>query len=183
MMSKGSNRRGRLLASMIVGCAVLAMVPGCTPDEDLAFYSDRVYHTSMSSFVGWWKAEHAEALGVPTSTISSYWNQGSAQLDSNSAKNRYWDVSTDFCSNSPDTGPYFDFKAPCVRHDFSWRNLKKMDARHHVHYFNTSAQRKGATEQLLVDMRGHCAGRSIAIRPMCYSTANVYYLAVLAVAG
>jgi hypothetical protein len=170
-----------LLAALTVTTA--RSLSACTPDQDLVAYSQLEYHTPMAAFVRWWKGEQASALHVGRATIDDWWRRGDGLLDQPAAKRRYWDVSTDFCSSSPNTGPYWDFKAPCVRHDFAWRNLKKMDARHGGHRFNTSAQRRGATEQFLEDMRSHCADRGILAKAPCLSTANLYYLAVLAVSG
>lgn len=182
-MMIGIRRRVTRFGGML-GVAILSLtsLTSCTPDQDLTFYSNKVYHTSMSSFTTWWKNDHAAVLGVSVAQINTWWDLGIGLLDQPLAKDAYWDMSTDFCSNSPDTGAYFNFKAPCVRHDFSWRNLKKMDRRHKVSYFNTKAQRVGANQQFETDMKSHCATRSAIYKTMCNATAKAYYEAVMAAA-
>lgn len=129
--------------------------------------------------------------------INTRWNQGQGQLDTQPAKDYWFDLSTDFCSSSPDTGIAFDSKAPCVRHDFGWRNLKKLDR--HLNcgaastnnpcgynglptgalgaYYNRS-NKLVVNNQFKLDMDAHCATRSIFLRPDCYANANLYYAIV-----
>lgn len=148
----------------------------CSADEDLVFFSERVFHTPMSEFLVWWKAGHGGATGQPQ-LVDFCWTY--ACLDSAEAKAGYWDFSTDFCSNpAPDTGLYFDFKAPCMRHDVSWRNLKKMQARWGSG-FDTHTKRVATSEQFKVDMYDHCATRAGVAGSLCRQTANLYYDTVL----
>jgi hypothetical protein len=176
----GRSMRGTALAAcaLMVG---LALLPSCTPEEDFAFFYSKEFGSSMGAFTTWWKAEHSAAIGVSARTMEGLWAMGQG-LDGSTAKQGYWDLSTDFCSNSRDTAAHFDFKAPCVRHDFAWRNLKKMDARHHVHRFNIHVKRVSTTKQFHEDMDGHCDGRHWAIRQACFTTSDIYFQAVMAAA-
>lgn len=84
-----------------------------------------------------------------------------------------WD--DDICSISPNRSYTYDFTWPCKRHDFMYRNLQRAEA-----WYNRDIWRRYnknvADEQFQRDMRAHCAGRSVLIRPDCYLTAKVYYL-------
>jgi hypothetical protein len=82
-----------------------------------------------------------------------------------------FDWSTDLCSNSPDRPLGFDFRIPCTRHDFGYRNYKKIDA------FD-SGTRKRIDDSFLVDMRRVCNGNGL-----CNSVAWSYYQAVRAFGG
>lgn len=135
---------------------------------------------SMPTFHRWWKDRHAHAKGVSVSTINTWWNQGNGKLDTAAAKAGYWDYSTDFCSNSPDTGPHFNFKHSCSRHDYGWRNLKKMHSR--WGNVNTVANRQYVNLLFARDLYDHCNGRSIVIRGACKNTADIY-IAAVGVAG
>lgn len=86
---------------------------------------------------------------------------------------RYANWSTDYCSNSPDTGLAFDFKKSCARHDYGYRNWKKYKA-------FTSSAKKSIDDRFLADMKAHCSTRSIFLKPDCYTTAYAYYAAVRA---
>jgi hypothetical protein len=164
-----------LLLSVSIGLSSTA----CTPDADLRFWTDKVLVTSSDHFTIWWLDAHAKARGTEVSTVLRWWNQGRGRLDTEAAKTRgYWNLSTDFCSGAPDTGPHFDFRKACTRHDWAWRNLKRMDQRHHVSSFNTRSKRRAANEVFLRDMREDCARRNVAARALCFSTASAYKVAV-----
>lgn len=81
------------------------------------------------------------------------------------------DWTTDYCSNSPDSGPGFNFKNACTRHDFGYRNYKRYGV------FNSGG--KDYTDYIFYnDMKADCAARSWYQRPTCYSLAWTYYQAV-----
>lgn len=82
------------------------------------------------------------------------------------------DFSTDECSAPVvgSTGPSFDFRSACTRHDFGYRNYKRLDV------FD---QKKEAVDtRFLEDMKAHCATRSVLLQPDCYKWAYVFYEAV-----
>lgn len=88
------------------------------------------------------------------------------------------DWSTDYCS-APfvgNTGRSFNFRIPCQRHDFGYRNLKLIGA-------FTEANRKRVDDRFLDDMRSTCAPRGITQRYNCYLWADTFYAAVRTFAG
>lgn len=192
MKTKALRRTGIVA---LLGVALVASA--CSAQEDLATFNSKMFHTSIGSAVSQWKSKHAEVLNVSVSNINWRWDQGSGLLDTQPAKDFWFDMSTDFCSSSLDTGLAFDFKASCMRHDFGWRNLKKLDrhwncwgaSNNNPCGFNglpqgTLGAYSNRTNRILVndqfrrDMDAHCATRSIFLRPDCYANAQVYHFFV-----
>lgn len=96
----------------------------------------------------------------------------------------WFDWSTDLCS-APlvgSTGVSFDFRHPCRRHDFGYRNLKLIDRRYGTDQWN-STSRRTTDDRFLVDMRAHCRTRSLFLQPSCLSWAQVFYTAVRVAGG
>jgi hypothetical protein len=58
----------------------------------------------------------------PTATSQAAWWDGYQHAADYTAYNLDW--STDLCSSSPDQPAGFDFRTPCRRHDFGYRNYK-----------------------------------------------------------
>lgn len=85
---------------------------------------------------------------------------------------QWLDTSTDLCSRpAQGTGLSFDFNNACRRHDFGYRNYKKLNV--------FTKKRKSLVDAIfLKDMRNHCATRSVALKPGCYAAAKRYYAAV-----
>ena len=86
--------------------------------------------------------------------------------------------STDYCS-APlvgNTGRSFNFRTPCQRHDFAYRNMKLLGTL-------TEANRKRVDEQFLSDMRATCAPRGISQRFNCYAWAETFFAAVRTFGG
>src|SRR5438034_9664822 len=81
-----------------------------------------------------------------------------------------FDWSTDYCSASPDEPLGFDFRLPCARHDFGYRNFK------HVGAF--PANKDHVDSAFYFDLKAKCATYSAFVRPACYSLAWTYYEAV-----
>ena len=132
--------------------------PAYSAAEDAAVVDQMMYHTSLSSFV----------------SIATH------------GPDPQYDWTTDFCS-APlvgNTGRSFNFTSPCRRHDFGYRNLRLLEQRYGSGstYWN-GASRKRVDQQFLADMKGHCAGRSILLRPTCYAWAETFYAAVRLVGG
>ncbi len=91
---------------------------------------------------------------------------------------RELDWSTDYCS-APfvgNTGRSFNFRLPCQRHDFGYRNLKIIGA-------FTEENRKRVDERFLTDMKSTCAPRGVTQRYNCYLWADTFYAAVRVFAG
>lgn len=152
---------------------------GCTPQLDSNVFHERMYSLGMTPFKNYWLDEFSILTGRSRAQAVNDWNTGASRTDVQAAKNGYWDLSTDFCSNSPDTGPHFDFKQPCARHDYGWRNLKKLQSRWGSGW-NTRDRRLRANTQFRADMGQHCSGRALGVRQACESTAAVYYQVVQA---
>jgi hypothetical protein len=81
-----------------------------------------------------------------------------------------FDWSTDYCSSSPDNPLGFDFRLSCYRHDFGYRNYKRMS--------QFPANKPRLDSAFYEDMRRRCATYSTVLRPACYSLAWTYYQAV-----
>ncbi len=81
-----------------------------------------------------------------------------------------FDWSTDLCSTSPDQPLGFDFRMPCRRHDFGYRNYKAVG--------QFSANKPRIDDAFYYDMKQVCAGYSTIPRNTCNGVAWTYYQAV-----
>ncbi len=104
----------------------------------------------------------------PNSSSYNAWN--SARQNQGSWTAYGFDWSTDYCSSSPDRPLGFDFRLPCHRHDFGYRNYKAAGA------FDASKAR--IDDSFYFDLRAKCATYNSFVRPACYSLAWTYYQAV-----
>ncbi|MDO8363423.1 MAG: phospholipase A2 [Actinomycetota bacterium] len=99
---------------------------------------------------------------------------------------RWFDWSTDGCSAplKGDTGLSYNFRNPCVRHDFGYRNLKLLERRYGTGrtYWNSN-NRKRVDLQFLADMQAHCRTRGLLLQPTCFTWALTYYTAVRIAGG
>ena len=96
----------------------------------------------------------------------------------NRSSYRQLDWSTDYCS-APfvgNTGRSFNFRLPCQRHDFAYRNLKRLGSLDEV-------TRKRADDRFLSDMKSTCTPRPVTQRYNCYLWADTFYAAVRVFAG
>ncbi len=82
-----------------------------------------------------------------------------------------FDWSTDFCSSSPDQPLGFDFRRPCRRHDFGYRNYRRLGE------FNANKSR--VDWSFYNDMIRVCNTHDIFTRQACYGVAGLYYEAVV----
>lgn len=92
-------------------------------------------------------------------------------------RERRLDYSTDHCS-APILGSRglgYDFIDACVRHDFAYRNYKRLGLFRRV--------RKAVDRIFLRDMSAHCGTRSLILRPRCHQRALQYYAGVRAFGG
>ncbi|MFZ4720774.1 MAG: phospholipase A2 [Ilumatobacteraceae bacterium] len=99
---------------------------------------------------------------------------------------RWFDWSNDGCS-APllgSSGHAYDFRHACRRHDFGYRNLKRLEHRYGTGrtYWN-GANRRRVDQQFLADMKEHCRRRGLLFRLSCFGSAYLYYAAVRTVAG
>jgi hypothetical protein len=82
------------------------------------------------------------------------------------------DWSTDYCSDSPDQPLGFDFRMPCWRHDFGYRNFKAIGM--------FPGNKDHVDSGFYFDLKAKCATYNVIVRPACYSLAWTYYQAVRA---
>ena len=106
----------------------------------------------------------------PTTASYNAWN--SARLNQAAWSAYGFDWSTDYCSSSPDQPLGFDFRLPCWRHDFGYRNYKAVG--------QFEANKSRIDDAFYFDLRAKCATYNSLVRPACYSLAWTYYQAVKA---
>jgi hypothetical protein len=104
----------------------------------------------------------------PNSASQSAWNN--ARLDQGAWADYAFDWSTDYCSASPDQPLGFDFRIPCWRHDFGYRNYKVVGL--------FASNKSHIDDSFYFDLKAKCATYNVIVRPACYSLAWTYYQAV-----
>jgi Prokaryotic phospholipase A2 len=109
----------------------------------------------------------------PSSGSYNGWN--SARLNQGAWSEYGFDWSTDFCSTSPDRPLGFDFRLPCWRHDFGYRNYKDVG--------QFSGNKSRLDDSFYFDLRAKCATYSVWVRAACYSLAWTYYQAARNLGG
>jgi hypothetical protein len=114
------------------------------------------------------KLQLATAWTQATAASQSGWN--GARLDRSRWSGYGFDWSTDYCSSSPDQPLGFDFRLSCYRHDFGYRNFKRLNA------FPPNKPR--IDDAFYFDMKQVCLRYSWTPRQACLSTAWTYYQAV-----
>ena len=174
------HRRARAAVALVVILGLAVVTAGCGPRPTLHALDQRVYGTSLPAFASWWQHEHAAAQRVSPSTVAVWLDRSPGRLGSAAARRGTWDLTTDLCSSAPDRGPSFDFRLACIRHDFAWRNLRRLD-RLAGGGIDTHARRVAATNQFLRDMQATCVPKGIVVRSACRLVAAAYHRAVLAV--
>lgn len=99
---------------------------------------------------------------------------------------RWYDWTSDGCS-APlvgNTGLSFNFRDPCRRHDFGYRNISLLERRYgRGATFWNRTNRLAVDRQFLADMRAHCGTRSVFLRPACFTWAQAFYAAVRVAGG
>lgn len=135
-------------------------VDAASAANDLAFVERMLYATSMTDFV---------RIADLRTTIDGW-----------------FDWSTDWCS-APlvgSTGRSFDFRAPCRRHDFGYRNLQLLERRFGTGrtYWNGDSRAR-VDRQLRADMQAHCRTRAWYERYTCLAWADTFYAAVRVAGG
>lgn len=81
-----------------------------------------------------------------------------------------FDWTTDLCSASPDQPLGFDFRMPCWRHDFGYRNYKAIA--------DFPANKARVDDAFRSDMTTVCSARRGLARKACLAVARTYYQAV-----
>jgi Prokaryotic phospholipase A2 len=103
-------------------------------------------------------------------TTSSYNAWNSARQNQAAWADYAFDWSTDYCSDSPDQPLGFDFRLPCWRHDFGYRNYKAVG--------QFPANKSRIDDYFYFDLKAKCNTYNIFVRPACLSLAWSYYQAV-----
>lgn len=185
-------RRRSVLAAVVAAMAI--GLSACSETEDLDTFNLKMFHTSMGSFKSQEIAKWAGLLGISeTDAQTLLWDWGAVEVvnDPDGPLKSYWfDMTTDFCTSSPDHGAHFDFKAPCARHDFGWRNLRRLD----LHWncggqpepcsngasgaYNTHQNKLTVNVNFYWDMEDDCAPRSALYRGLCREMRDLYYWVV-----
>ncbi len=109
------------------------------------------------------------------STSTSYNAWAAARANQAAWAEYAFDWSTDYCSASPDKPLGFDFRMPCARHDFGYRNYKAVG--------QFPANKSRIDDYFYSDLRRKCATYSSWTRPACNDLAWTYYQAVRAFGG
>lgn len=104
----------------------------------------------------------------PTAASASSWR--SAWQNQGAWAGYGFDWSTDLCSTSPDQPLGFDFRMPCRRHDFGYRNYKAVS--------RFPANKARIDNAFHFDMKRVCAGYSGVSKTTCDGLAWTYYQAV-----
>lgn len=104
----------------------------------------------------------------PTAASASEWT--SAWQNQGDWAEYGFDWSTDLCSSSPDQPLGFDFRMPCRRHDFGYRNYKAVN--------QFPANKGHIDDAFYFDMKQVCARYSGIPKGTCDGLAWTYYQAV-----
>jgi hypothetical protein len=103
----------------------------------------------------------------PTAASYRAWNAARQHPAQWAAYGFVWD--TDDCTMGPDRPAGFDFRLPCRRHDFGYRNYLAA---------GTLAANRGRLDRALyADLRRQCGTYRALVRPVCSALAWTYYRA------
>lgn len=171
----------RLLVALAVAATLSAAATAlgaCSPRGDLRRFEQLEFRTSLVAFADWWIAAQASRHHVSPFQVRRWLELGPERLDDAASRRGSWDLSTDLCSRVPDRGPSFDFRWACIRHDFAWRNARRLlvDRSHLVRVH------RRADRRFLEDMRTHCRARPPRDAVRCQAQALAYFLGVELVA-
>jgi|SRR2546429_5812227 phospholipase A2-like protein len=134
--------------------------------------------TAVLAGLTWASPANAATFDQKLALVSSFTQANGASYSAwNSARNNQGayadyalDWSTDYCSFSPDQPLGFDFRIPCWRHDFGYRNFKALG--------RFPGNKDHVDDAFYFDLKAKCATYSWVVRPACYSLAWTYYEAV-----
>ncbi|GAA1009877.1 hypothetical protein Aple_022760 [Acrocarpospora pleiomorpha] len=108
------------------------------------------------------------SFSQPTTASANNWR--AAWQNQGAWADYAFDWSTDLCSSSPDQPLGFDFRMPCRRHDFGYRNYKAVA--------QFPANKPRIDDAFYFDMKQVCATYSTIPRNTCNGIAWTYYQAV-----
>jgi hypothetical protein len=162
--------------------ALLALALGALATVDAPPAPAQAVVRSICAAVGGECGEPAAGRAGPTSPAASELEIVDRYIEADlgdflayrasSDRDRRLDWSTDECS-APivgSTGASFDFTDACLRHDFGYRNYRRL---------GLFEERKPLVDdRFLSDMRAHCATRAADELDRCDAWARTFYLAV-----
>ncbi len=103
----------------------------------------------------------------PTAAAFEDWRAARRNRDAWTAYDFVW--TTDYCTGAPERPFGFDFRLPCARHDFGYRNYRAA---------GTLARHKGRLDRAFhQDLRSTCRDYRVVLRPLCVGLAWTYYRA------
>lgn len=143
-------------AATVIAVPVLVIVLLVTATQAVAATASQ----KLSIMLGWTQA---------TAASNASWN--GARSNQAAWAEYGFDWSTDYCSTSPDQPLGFDFRMPCWRHDFGYRNYKAVG--------QFSANKSRIDDAFYFDLRTKCDTYDSSVRPACDSLAWTYYQAVV----
>jgi hypothetical protein len=157
------------------------MILGSTPDrKNMKYVRRTLLSLSISALLLGLFAGSASATTAPTKTellanwtgasVSSYAQWDNARINQAAWTSYKFDWSTDYCTYSPDQPLGFDFRMPCWRHDFGYRNYNALGQ------FLPNKSRLDDT--FYFDLTTKCSTYSRWVRPSCNYLAYIYYQAV-----
>lgn len=156
----------RPVLSVLVAVTSVLTVPS-SADADPATARSAAQHTAAVD------AAYVERVLYATSLNGFVWTAATGD--------RWYDWSSDLCS-APlvgSTGRSFDFRVPCRRHDFGYRNLRLLERRYGTGttYWNSTTRHR-VDQQFLADMQGHCRARPWYEEATCLLWAETFYTVV-----
>ena len=166
------------LAMVAVLSAAATALGACSPRGDLRRFEQLEFRTPLAAFADWWIGAQAARHHVTPFQVRRWVDLGPERLDDATSRRGTWDLSTDLCSRVPDRGPSFDFRWACIRHDFAWRNARRLV----VARPELRLVRRRADRRFLEDMRGLCRACPPREAVRCQAQALAYFLGVELVA-
>ncbi len=160
-----SRPDGRLVEPGVIGRFVVIVGISCALVVGVAVSPAHASGSTLASTLASWTQ--------PDLTSYNLWN--AARLNRAGWKATGFDWSTDFCTDSPDQPLGFDFRVPCWRHDFGYRNYRALGT--------FDANRSRLDTALYVDLLAKCLKYNAFVRPACNALAYTYYQAVLGFGG
>jgi hypothetical protein len=113
------------------------------------------------------KAAVLANLTGPSAESYRDWNEARLHPERWTAYHFIW--TTDYCTGGPERPVGFDFRLPCQRHDFGYRNYKASG--------DLKPNRARLDQAFYADLKRRCATYAIVLRPVCTVLAWTYYKA------
>jgi hypothetical protein len=113
------------------------------------------------------KAAVLAKLTGPSAASYREWNEARLHPERWTAYRFVW--STDYCTGGPERPAGFDFRLPCHRHDFGYRNYKA--------FGEFKPNRARLDKAFYADLKRQCSTYAIVLRPICSVLAWTYYKA------